>query len=307
MSVSHTNQPSAAQPAPAILSIQSHVAYGYAGNRAAVFPLQRMGYDVTAVHTVQFSNHTGYGAWEGDVFDSDHLRRVLKGIADRGFFENCAGLLTGYLGSPAIGEIILDTLEKLPPHCPWICDPVMGDVGRGFYVREQIPEFFKSEALSRAHLITPNLFELEYLSGATIRTIADARTACREIHNGPASASKEQQGPELILVTSLITEDTPAHSISMLLSCRNGECYMVTTPRLEMEFPSYAGSGDMTSAIFTGCLLRGQDYASALSHTAAALYGVFKTSFDIGGREIALIAAQDHITTPQQFFPVVKL
>lgn len=305
MSSPHSNHPKAARAAPFVLSIQSHVAYGYAGNRAAVFPLQRMGYDVTAVHTVQFSNHTGYGAWEGDVFEPDHLRRVIKGIEDRGFFENCAGFVTGYLGSPAIGDVILEVLEKLPADCPWICDPVMGDVGRGFFVRDQIPEFFKSRALPRAHLITPNLFELEFLSGRVIRSTLDARAACRDIHNG--MLNDMNNGPEVILVTSLITADTADQSISMLLSCRNGECYMVTTPRLEMEFPSYAGSGDMTCAIFTGCLLRGQDYASALSHTAAALYGVFKTSFDIGGREIALIAAQDHITTPRQFFPVVRL
>lgn len=60
-----------------ILSIQSHVAYGYVGNRAATFPLQRLGFDVWAVNTVQFSNHTGYGAWKGEAFSPAHVRAVI--------------------------------------------------------------------------------------------------------------------------------------------------------------------------------------------------------------------------------------
>ena len=42
----------------AILSIQSHVAYGHVGNRSAVFPLELLGFDVWPINTVQFSNHT---------------------------------------------------------------------------------------------------------------------------------------------------------------------------------------------------------------------------------------------------------
>ena len=41
-----------------ILSIQSHVVYGFAGNKSATFPMQLLGVDVWALNTVQFSNHT---------------------------------------------------------------------------------------------------------------------------------------------------------------------------------------------------------------------------------------------------------
>ena len=43
-----------------ILSIQSHVVSGYVGNKSATFPLQLLGYEVDAINSVQFSNHTGY-------------------------------------------------------------------------------------------------------------------------------------------------------------------------------------------------------------------------------------------------------
>src|SRR5262249_60847122 len=85
-----------------ILSIQSHVAYGHAGNAAAVFPLQRMGVEVWPIHTVQFSNHTGYGSWRGRVFDASMIGEVVAGIEQRDVLGKCDGVLSGYIGSAGI-------------------------------------------------------------------------------------------------------------------------------------------------------------------------------------------------------------
>src|SRR3954447_11295119 len=97
----------------AVLSIQSHVAYGHAGNAAAVFPLQRRGIEVWPVHTVQFSNHTGYGAWRGRVFDGAFVEEVVDGIADRGVLGSCDAVLSGYLGSPEIAQAVVDAVTKV--------------------------------------------------------------------------------------------------------------------------------------------------------------------------------------------------
>src|SRR3546814_16433861 len=64
-----------------ILSIQSAVAYGHVGNSAAVFPLQRIGVEVLPVYTVNFSNHTGYGAWRGPLIDPAPVAAVKIGRA----------------------------------------------------------------------------------------------------------------------------------------------------------------------------------------------------------------------------------
>ena len=72
-----------------LLSIQSHVAYGHVGNAAATFPLQRIGVEVWPIHTVQFSNHTGYGAWRGQVFDAALIREVVQGVEERGTLPAC--------------------------------------------------------------------------------------------------------------------------------------------------------------------------------------------------------------------------
>ncbi len=279
------------------LSIQSHVAYGYVGNRAAVFPLQRMGYDVVAVHTVQFSNHTGYGSWTGDIFSDTHIRQVIAGLKDRGVLEHCDALLTGYAGSTAICDIICETLDQLPASTPWICDPVMGDVGRGFFVKDGIPDFFKSTALTRAQVITPNLFEMEYLSGQKISTTEDALQACRKIH---------QAGVSTILLTSLITKDTPDHHISVLASDKTHGQFLVTTPMFNLD-PAPNGSGDCTAAIFAGHLLGGLTPDVALAKTIGSIYGLFEKTQQAGTRELAIIAAQDDFVSPRHIFDVRKL
>ena len=121
-----------------ILSIQSHVAYGHVGNSAAVFPLQRIGVEVWPVHTVQFSNHTGYGDWRGCVFGGEAIRWWSQGIEERGVLGECDGVLSGYIGSADIGEAVADAVERVKganPAARYCCDPVIGDVGRGVFVR----------------------------------------------------------------------------------------------------------------------------------------------------------------------------
>src|SRR5450759_4301784 len=120
-----------------LLSIQSHVAYGHVGNAAAVFPLQRMGVEVWPLHTVQFSYHTGYGNWQGRVFDAGMIRELVAGIAQRGVLGTCDGVLSGYMGGADIGSAILDcvaSVKRANPAARYACDPVIGDVGRGVFV-----------------------------------------------------------------------------------------------------------------------------------------------------------------------------
>lgn len=274
-----------------ILSIQSHVAFGHVGNSAAVFPLQRLGHEVVAINTVQFSNHTGYGVWKGQVFGADHIRDVLEGLRQRDVFPRIDALLTGYLGDQTIGDIILDTLSSLSPSAIWLCDPVMGDIGRGFFVREGIPEFFRDRALPRANIITPNQFELEYLSGMTIDSLDDARAACRKLHDN---------GPGTILLTSLIHKDTKPNTIQMLASSRDGQQYIVTTPMLPFAVAPN-GAGDCTSALLLAHILSGAPLGEALGKVAASIYALFEETLKSGNRELALIAAQDHFVKAPPF------
>src|SRR3954468_13156948 len=178
-----------------ILSIQSHVAFGHVGNAAATFPLQRIGVGVWPIHTVQFSNHTGYGAWTGRVFEARLITELVDGIAQRSVLGQCDGVLSGYMGSAETGAAILDAVARVKaanPRARYCCDPVIGDVGRGVFVRAGIPEFMRESAVPAADIVTPNQFELDLLSRRTTETVADARAAIDAVH---------KLGPKVILVT----------------------------------------------------------------------------------------------------------
>jgi len=274
-----------------ILSIQSHVAYGHVGNDAAVFSLQRMGVEAWPIHTVQFSNHTGYGNWKGRVFDAGMIAEVIEGIEQRGVLEKCDGVLSGYIGSVDIGDTILDavkTVKRANPHARYCCDPVIGDVGRGVFVREGIPEFMKTMALPAADIITPNHFELDYLSGRVSKSLQEVRNAVLAVHD---------LGPRAILVTSLHTAETPEGSIDLLASDETG-CFTLRTPRLPL---TVNGAGDAIAALFFAHYLRG-NVGAALSLAASAVFGVLAKTAESGAREIQLVAAQEEIANPSRIF-----
>ena len=280
-----------------ILSIQSHVAYGHVGNDAATFPLQRMGVEVWPVHTVQFSNHTGYGSWKGQVFDASMIGEVVAGIEQRGVLGECDGVLSGYMGSAEIGMAILETLanvRRANPGAKYCCDPVIGDVGRGIFVREGIPEFMKNKAVPAADIITPNQFELDYLSGRTSKTLRQTRDAVKAVHN---------LGPSVILVTSLLTDETPADAIDLLASDASG-CFIVRTPKLPLVVN---GAGDAIAALFFAHYLQDPNLAEALSSAVSAIFGVLAKTAENGAREIQLVAAQDEIVKPSRVFTAEAL
>lgn len=279
-----------------ILSIQSHVAFGYAGNSAAVFPLQRLGHEVYPVLTVTFSNHTGYGAVRGPLIAPDDVREVIEGVEDRGAFPTIDAVLSGYQGAEAVGEVILDAVSRVKaanPAAVYCCDPVMGDVGRGFFVREGIPEYMRDQVLPAADIVTPNQFELEFLTGRPVSTVDDVAAAAEQLH---------QMGPATVLVTSVLTADTPDGTIQMLCSAPEGR-WLVSTPLLPM---TVRGGGDVTAAVFLAHTLTDGPRV-ALSRTAATMYAVLEATHTAGLEEMALVAEQDAIAHPDERFELVAL
>ena len=280
-----------------ILSIQSHVAYGHVGNSAAVFPLQRMGVEVWPIHTVQFSNHTGYGKWQGRVFDAGLIHELVGGFEQRGALGECDGVLSGYMGGADIGAAILDAVaavKRANPSARYACDPVIGDAGRGVFVRDGIPEFMKEKAVPAADIVTPNQFELDYLSGRESKTMADVLAAVNVVHG---------LGPRAILVTSLHTEDTPEGTVDLLASDEAGR-FRLRTPKLPL---TVNGAGDAIAALFFAHYLRSGKINQALSRAASAILGVLAKTGEMGAREIQIVAAQHEIVAPSRVFEAEEL
>jgi len=280
-----------------VLSIQSHVAYGHVGNASAVFPMQRLGVEVWPIHTVQFSNHTGYGSWKGRVFDGMAIEELLDGIADRGVLSRCDGVLSGYMGSSDIGTAILSAVARvraLNPDALYCCDPVIGDVGRGIFVRPGIPEFMREQAIPAADIITPNQFELDFLSGVTTETLASVKEAIAAVH---------LLGPKVVLSTSILVQETPEDSVD-LVAGEGGRFWRVRTPRLSL---SVNGAGDAIAALFFVHYARTRSAAKALEEASASVFGLLKRTEEAGSREILTIAAQEEFVTPTYRFPAEEI
>ncbi|GAA1430783.1 pyridoxal kinase [Microlunatus lacustris] len=280
-----------------ILSIQSSVAYGHVGNSAATFPLMRMGVEVWPVLTVHFSNHTGYPGWRGPLLRAEDVAEVIRGIDERGVLERCDAVLSGYQGGADVGAVILDAVDLVRSRNPsalYCCDPVLGDVGRGVYVRDGIPELMRDRVVPAAQIITPNQFELELLTGLGTSTLPEVLAA--------ADAARAL-GPEIVLVTSVVHTDAAPGTIDMVAVSGEG-AWQVTTPLLPRTF---TGAGDLTAATFLASYLRTRDVAASVAHTAAVVHGVLDVTVASGQAELQLVAAQDEIAAPTRSFAATRL
>ena len=279
-----------------ILSIQSHVAFGHAGNSAAVFPLQRLGHEVYPVLTVTFSNHTGYGATRGPLVAPADVAEVILGVEERGAFPSIDAVLSGYLGAASMGAVVLDAVSRVKaanPSAIYCCDPVMGDVGRGFFVGEGIPEYLRDAVVPAADIVTPNQFELEHLAGGPVSSSADVLEAANAIR---------ARGPKVVLVTSVLTSDTPEGSIQMACVSDDG-AWVTTTPMIPM---AVRGGGDVTAALFLAHYLTAGP-RTALSRTTATMYAVLAATHAAGSAEMLLVREQAAIAAPDERFPVEPL
>ncbi|MCZ9293411.1 pyridoxal kinase PdxY [Corynebacterium meitnerae] len=287
-----------------ILSIQSAVAYGHVGNSAAVFPLQRIGHEVWPVYTVNFSNHTGYGAWEGPMIPAEQVRKIVQGIEDRGALARVDAVLSGYQGGDDIADVIVDTVarvKELNPNALYACDPVMGNAKSGCFVSDNIPPLLRDKVVPVADIITPNQFELGYLTGkeaTDLDSTLDAVEAARAM------------GPDTVLVTSVTRPDQPEDTIEMLVVDSHGR-WLVQTPRLAFK---RNGSGDVACALFTGHYIEaigGADASTAakdaLAKTASSVFDLIENTHNAGAPELLLVESQEAYANPRMQFEVTEI
>ena len=277
-----------------ILSIQSAVAFGHVGNSAAVFPLQRIGVEVMPVYTVNFSNHTGYGAWRGPLISPDDVRDVLTGIEERGVFPGVDVVLSGYQGGEGIAEVILDGVARVKaanPDALYACDPVMGNASSGCFVAPAIPVLLRDRVVPAADIITPNQFELGFLTGTEPLTLDDTLASVDLVR---------ATGPRTVLVTSVQQPDRPEGTVEMLAVTDEG-AWIVQTPLLPMKAN---GSGDVTAALFTAHRHQTGSIAEALGRTVSSVFDLLQNTLDSGERELQLVESQETFAHPRGQFEV---
>ncbi|SDT80972.1 pyridoxal kinase PdxY [Actinoplanes derwentensis] len=280
-----------------ILSVQSVVAHGHVGNSAAVFPLQRIGVDVVPIPTVNFSNHTGYGAWRGPLIAPADVAEIILGVEERGVFPQIDAVLSGYQGGAGIADVIVDAVRRVKaanPAAVYACDPVMGNAKSGCFVAPEIPVLLRDRVVPVADIITPNQFELGFLTGtepASIESTLESADLARAM------------GPSTVLVTSVERPDRAEGTIEMLVVDDAG-AWVVGTPHLPFKAN---GSGDVTAALFTAHYAGTKDAALALERTASSVFDLIETTYRSGERELQLVRAQEFYAAPRMQFTAERV
>ncbi|MBM7063389.1 pyridoxal kinase PdxY [Pseudomonas sp. UL073] len=286
-------------PPPHLLSIQSHVVFGHAGNSAAVFPLQRIGVNVWPLNTVQFSNHTQYGQWAGEVLAPEQIPALVEGIAAIGELGRCDGVVSGYLGSAAQGRAILAGVARIKaanPRALYLCDPVMGHPEKGCIVAPEVSSFLLEEAAAVADFLCPNQLELDSFAGRTPRSLDDCVAMAEALL---------ARGPRAVLVKHLSYPGKAPEAFEMLLVSA-GERWLLRRPLL--AFPRQpVGVGDLTSALFLGRVLLGDSLLAAFEFSAAAVHEVLLETQACASYELQLVRAQDRIAHPRLRFAAQRL
>lgn len=273
-----------------VLSIQSHVVYGYAGNKAAVLPMQLLGVDVWPLHTVQFSNHTQYQKWQGMVFPQEQIGLITQGMDEVGVLPECDAVLSGYIGAAEQGQSILATVRAVKaknPNAIYFCDPVMGHPEKGCIVAPGVAEFLEHDAVSCADVLAPNLLELQALSGLPVENFEQAVAAARHLLS---------RGPKKVLVKHLSKAGRDPQQFEMLLVSAD-EVLHISRPLHDFDRQP-VGVGDLTSAIFLANLLQGKNDREAFEHTANAVNDVMTCTQQNGKYELQIVAAREHIVNP---------
>lgn len=273
-----------------VLSIQSHVVYGYAGNKAAVLPMQLLGVDVWPLHTVQFSNHTQYQKWQGMVFPQEQIGLITQGMDEIGVLPECDAVLSGYIGAAEQGQSILATVRAVKaknPNAIYFCDPVMGHPEKGCIVAPGVAEFLEHDAVSCADVLAPNLLELQALSGLPVENFEQAVAASRHLLS---------RGPKKVLVKHLSKAGRDPQQFEMLLVSAD-EVLHISRPLHDFDRQP-VGVGDLTSAIFLANLLQGKNDREAFEHTANAVNDVMTCTQQNGKYELQIVAAREHIVNP---------
>nr|XP_024387764.1 pyridoxal kinase-like isoform X2 [Physcomitrium patens] len=299
-----------------VLSIQSHTVHGYVGNKAAVLPLQLLGFDVDPVNSVQFSNHTGYATVKGDVLDGEQLWALIEGLQANDLLHY-THLLTGYIGSVSFLETILRVVEKLRtvnPNLIYVCDPVMGDDGEFYVNPELVPvyrEKFQWQQCLHQIILKRNNSLVVDAEGkiGSIETEAEALAACIDLHAA---------GPSKVVITSLSIDNMLTIVGSHVQSRgKSPEQFKIAVPKLHSYF---TGTGDLMTALLLGWSHKFPDDLDkaaelAVSSLQAVLNNTIANRSKTGASpepkpeqlELRLVQSVDDIRSPAARFPAVKL
>ena len=244
-----------ADPLKRLTVISSYVASSRVGGSLALLLGQMLELDPVLIPTTILGRHPGLGAPGGRGVADDDFKSALDGAASNNA-KNVDGILTGYFASAtqvAHAANFIDEARAIRPDIKLVVDPIFGDSPKGLYVDEKIAQAIATLLVPRADLITPNLFEFQYLFDAPKAKLP------RELCDIAAHSERD------ILITSVPTSDA---EIGALYVKQGMASTLVESPLLKGQIPN--GTGDVFSLLATSGFLR-DDGPIAVTQRAVAL------------------------------------
>lgn len=281
---------------PMVVTIQSHVAYGHVGNDAAIYPLQASGFEVVDVPTTLLSNHPGFPTMRGEFVEPALIDDLLHGLRERNMPEFATGIISGYLGAPGTADAVASFVRDAKARNPgirYLCDPVIGDAG-GIYVDPALPAAFRDTLVPLADAITPNQFEFDLLTGASVRSAENVVTAARRLNAA---------GVSVVVATGCELDETPAGHLD-IIAVTAESAWRVRAPKFDF---TPVGTGDVYTALFAANWFRDGDVANAIARAASGVHEVLTVTFDANVQDMRLIAATSRMLNPGVDFPAEKL
>ncbi len=280
-----------------IFSLQSHVVQGFVGNRIASFVLQTLGHRVLQINTVQFSSHTGYTKWTGQVNQPEHIKDLVETSDEMGFLSQANAVISGYLGDANLGHELIAALKKIRQYHSnslYFCDPVIGNARKSCYVRPEVVDFVRDYALTQANIIKLNQFEASTILQTNNAIIPNQE---KQSHQSNLEQAKElakdlyqkMLDPKAVVISSVNMGDEIAN-----LMFDGSNYFLIVTPLIKFSLQPN-GCGDLLSSLFLGHYLNSNDLQQAFSAGVNNIHSILQLTNELADREICLVEGRKFI------------
>jgi pyridoxine kinase len=244
-----------------ILALSSQVVRGSVGLSAIVPALRHLGHDVWPMPTIVLSNHPGHPHAAGVQTPPDRMAAMADALERNGWLGEIDAIMTGYMPTAAHVQAAAAIVTRVRQTQPvyYLCDPVLGDDPKGLYIAKDAAAAIRDQLLPLADLITPNRFELSWLSGVEVQTADDAMRAARVLQARQTVA------------TSIVAAGNTLANVWVTRSTVDS----ATVPR-RSQVPN--GTGDLLSAWLLACHLNGADHRTALREATSGVAAAIDAS-----------------------------